>query len=329
VLLLGTCLFAIAWRARSRALRFAWLFVLVSPLPIAFVLPRGAAQYYIPLFGWALYGAALVIGAGDVLFRRWPALNTLPALRLRNAALVLAVALALIPFHQTAGFDGPVSVTVAGEENRSMVQQLHRLQPRLFPGARLLFLNDPIPADWENMSFMVRLSYRDNSLIVNRAKRMTQELTSEQLASYNHVFDYRGGHFIELTSPWMRRPVPAVTIENGRLQVFHQDWSPVTVDRPAKPGEELITKAIDLGETNPGVPPGQPFPRDPLADVVSPIQALVNNEEAQISVKIGWPAEVDLYRVDFRIPERTHAGMATLRLLANGITGVPVEIPVK
>ena len=47
--------------------------------------------------------------------------------------------------------------------------------------------------------------------------------------------------------------------------VFHSDFSPVTSDRPARPGETLIAYTKGLGPTRPGVNPGDPFPSDPLA----------------------------------------------------------------
>ena len=63
VLLLWAALAAIAWFTRSRVLGFAWLFLMLSPLPIAFISPRGAAQYYVCVFGWMLYAA---VSAGEV-----------------------------------------------------------------------------------------------------------------------------------------------------------------------------------------------------------------------------------------------------------------------
>ncbi len=61
VLVLWTALAIIAWVARSRVLGYAWLFLMLSPLPIAFILPRGAAQYYVCVFGWMLYAAVLLV----------------------------------------------------------------------------------------------------------------------------------------------------------------------------------------------------------------------------------------------------------------------------
>jgi hypothetical protein len=42
----------------------------------------------------------------------------------------------------------------------------------------------------------------------------------------------------------------------------------------------------------------------------------------------GWPGQIDLYRVDFRVPPGTVSGMATLQLRVLGITGPAGRSPV-
>ena len=69
---------AIALLARSRDLWFAWLLIVVGSAPIAFVLPRGVAAYYIPLVGYALFIAIVLVRTREFLFRA------------RSAALALA-----------------------------------------------------------------------------------------------------------------------------------------------------------------------------------------------------------------------------------------------
>jgi hypothetical protein len=53
----------------------------------------------------------------------------------------------------------------------------------------------------------------------------------------------------------------------------------------------------------------------------------VNGKSADVLNKIGWPGLVDTYRVDFRAPEDTGAGTATIQLSAAWIAGSPVTIP--
>src|SRR5438552_2346960 len=111
--------------------------------------------------------------------------------------------------------------------------------------------------------------------------------------------------------------------------IFHAHFSPVTASKPAKAGEVLIVRATGLGPTRPGVDFGQPFPSDALQQVNSPLVVLVNGQQAGVANAIGWPGLVDTYRVDFRVPDGTLAGMAAIQLSAAWITGTPVGIPVQ
>jgi len=117
--------------------------------------------------------------------------------------------------------------------------------------------------------------------------------------------------------------------EAGRPQVFHRDWELVTKENPAKPGEDVIARAVDLGATRPGVPAGKAFPQDPLVDVIAKIEVHVDGRPADAPNRIGWPGEIDTYRVDIHIPEQTAAGMAKLTFTVNGVTGKAAEIPVQ
>ena len=93
--------------------------------------------------------------------------------------------------------------------------------------------------------------------------------------------------------------------------------------------EVLVARATGLGPTRPGIDPGQPFPSDVGQEVNSPVEVSVNGRSAEVINKIGWPGLVDNYRVDFRVPDGTAAGMAGLQLTAAWITGPPVSIPIQ
>ena len=111
--------------------------------------------------------------------------------------------------------------------------------------------------------------------------------------------------------------------------VFHSDLSPVTAAKPARSGEVLIAQATGLGPTVPGVDPGQPFPTDAILQVNSPVAVTVNGRDAELVNGIGWPGLVDTYRVDFRVPEGTAAGTASVQLSAAWIAGTAVRIAVQ
>src|SRR5262249_60105943 len=56
--------FAYAFLRRDRTIQLMAFWVVITPLPLAFVTPRGGARLYIVLFGWAMIFAKL---AWDVI----------------------------------------------------------------------------------------------------------------------------------------------------------------------------------------------------------------------------------------------------------------------
>lgn len=122
---------------------------------------------------------------------------------------------------------------------------------------------------------------------------------------------------------------PEVVMTPAGPAVLHDDFSLVTADKPARVGEVLIVTATNLGPTRPGVDPGKPFPLDPLQEVNSPVDVTVNGHAADIINKAGWPGLENVYRVDFRVPEGTAPGLATVQLTAAWIAGPEVKIAVR
>jgi uncharacterized protein (TIGR03437 family) len=115
--------------------------------------------------------------------------------------------------------------------------------------------------------------------------------------------------------------------------VFHgEDFSPVTADKPARAGELLMVSVSGLGPVKPNLDPGKPFPPPAEAKVHavnSPVEVTVNGKAAQVVNALGWPGMNNVYRVDFRVPEGTAAGTATLGLSVAWINGPEVKIPVR
>jgi hypothetical protein len=200
VLLLWASLAAIAWAARSRVLGFAWLFLLLSPLPIAFIFPRESSQYYVCVFGWMLY-AAVVLAKLAWFLSRGVALPEWWLTRARGAVVFVIAMSVLYWAYKPLGYAGIYSVAQEAPENRSIATQFLAAAPTIRPGSRLLFLNDPVPRDQYKLLFIVRLACADPNLDVFRVKDMKQPPNDKEIASYDYVFDYRDGRFIELKTP--------------------------------------------------------------------------------------------------------------------------------
>lgn len=331
-----------ALAAKSRPLIFAWGFTAIAALPIAFVPPRNGSQYYLPFFGCALYAGCAISGIAAGL-RRTPqklrnvirillhAVRTLrrafqtPPYSLERAAaacLLLAVAWPLYTYYKKLGMRDVISMSEDSPVWMSIAAQMRALRPTLPPDARLLFLNDPMMPNLYDMEFLVRLTYRDRSLTVDRAKTMPQPPSPRQMQGYDAVFDYHAGTLTEV-------PQLAVAIHPAILQFFDADWKLIDPNHPAHPGEHIIAKAAGLGPTDPEVPPGAAFPHGPFAESILRLNLRVNGRHADVPQHLGSPGEVNVYRFDFRIPPQTEAGVAQVQLTVGGQAAPPAAIPVR
>jgi hypothetical protein len=135
-------LLLIAWFSHPRVLRFCWLFLMLAPLPVAFLSPRGAAQY-IPWFGWVLFGSVMLVRSVEYVTRGVTSESGALARGIR-IALLPALALVLFPHYKREGWENVYTVSMEAPLNRDIVEQLHALYPRFPPGSRLLFKDDPI-----------------------------------------------------------------------------------------------------------------------------------------------------------------------------------------
>src|SRR5437764_633563 len=123
--------------------------------------------------------------------------------------------------------------------------------------------------------------------------------------------------------------VPQIVTTASGPAVFHADFSPITTGKPAKAGEALILFASGLGPTRPGVDPGQPFTADPVQEVNSPVQVLVNGKAGDILYAGGYPGTIDRYQINFRVPDGPAGVTAAIQLTAGFISSAPVSIPVQ
>jgi uncharacterized protein (TIGR03437 family) len=126
----------------------------------------------------------------------------------------------------------------------------------------------------------------------------------------------------------MLRPEIEMTA-GGNAVVHSSDSNPVTPSQPARPGEILTLFASGLGPTRPGVDPESPFTTDPVQIVNSPVELTVNGKPAEVLYAGGYPGAVDRYQVNFKVPEGTAAGLATIQLTAAWVTGIGVRIAVQ
>jgi len=130
-------------------------------------------------------------------------------------------------------------------------------------------------------------------------------------------------HLIPLSVPQI------ITTGTGPAVSHSSDFSLITSSKPAGAGEVLSLFVTGLGPTVPAVDPGQPFPSSPAAIVNSPIEVKVNGNSAEVLGAVGFPGSLDGYQVNFRVPQNTAKGAATIQVSAAWIAGTAVRIAVQ
>jgi len=192
VQLMSVLLALAVWR-RSRPLLFAWCFPTVSLLPVAFIAHYSGFFLYLPMAGWSLYAAVLLVMVRKLLVSHFP--------RMRIASVValpVLVALFLAPHHRRESVKTLRIFESAQPPSRQIAQELMALRPSLPRGARVLFVNDPFSGKDEYfLYFLTRLLYRDLSITVDRAP-----LGQSQPAGHGHydaVFTFERLRLVDST----------------------------------------------------------------------------------------------------------------------------------
>ena len=189
--------FYLARRLNRPVLWFCWWFMAFTPLPIEFLEGRGGACLYVPLLGWAIFGAVVFREISNLLAR---ALVGDPALRRLGERSLCAILIAAGIYFWAAearrlkdSYVRP-SMAALGQGTWEVIQQLDRLRPAVRPHSCVVFLNDPFEG-WD-MAFIAQLWFRDRSLEF-RLDRKTP-LAADELARANYVFTFTGEKLVQL-----------------------------------------------------------------------------------------------------------------------------------
>jgi len=197
VLIVWAAVTYLAWRRNRPALRFCWFYILLTPLPIEFLPGRGGACLYIPLFGWAVFASIVfrdVVRAAAAFGAREPLLR--PLGRSRVSALLIATGLFLWARDNRRLEDSFVKPAIPqlGCETWEVMQQLQSLGPRVEPGSRVVFLDDPLGT--YDMAFLAELWFRDRSVSVSLNRR--EPLPPAEIAAADHVFTFEDRKLVQL-----------------------------------------------------------------------------------------------------------------------------------
>ena len=189
------------WR-RSRPLLFAWCFLLVSLLPVAFMAHYAAFFLYLPMAGWSLYAAMLLVVARRLLVSLLVGSGRLQAGRVQMASVValpLVLSLFLAPHHRQESAKTFRDFENFQPPSRRVAEELIALRPSLPRGARVLFMDHPFAHDEYFLLFLTRLLYRDMSIAVDEAPVGRGQPTGE--GHYDAAFTFQQGHLVVATGP--------------------------------------------------------------------------------------------------------------------------------
>ena len=183
-------------RRRDPRWLFLWVWVMVTPLPIAFLPGRGAGLLYLVAAGWAMLVAMLCRAVSwrlaRELFGGRPARMAAMGLALLGYAAAYAYQTRIIHRYQVYGY------LLTGKHTADMLVQFGKLSLQPKPGSRIVFLRDPFPDSFD-MTFIAALAWNDHSLRIFQQSQ--DHLTEDQIAGMDYILDYTGDEFVVRKAP--------------------------------------------------------------------------------------------------------------------------------
>jgi hypothetical protein len=178
------------WR-RDRMLELMAFWVVITPLPLAFVSPRRGACLTIILFGWAMILAKLVSDL-SLLMTRLPVLRKAPAFRVRAGVAVCVVILLGVGTERQNRRYG-LGWLRGGEKIAHVIEAFRALNLHPKPGSRILLTDNPFAASsgtgpWAPL-FIAGLLWNDHSLTVHQEG--LHALNAPQIAKMDYVLAVR------------------------------------------------------------------------------------------------------------------------------------------
>ena len=175
---------------------YAWIWVMVTPLPIAFLPDRGGALLYIACAGWGI-AIAMMFRSIAWLLARHLFLGRRGRFAVMTACLLycsVQYARATQSVHRYVVY-GYLTI---GKETAAAIQRLQELHLQPKPGSKIIFLHDPIP-DTFDTTFISSLVWRDHSLKI--WQQTESHLPEANVAGMDYIIDYADGSFVVLKQP--------------------------------------------------------------------------------------------------------------------------------
>jgi hypothetical protein len=183
-------------RPGNRRWMFLWIWVMVTPLPIAFLPGRGGALLYIVAAGWAI-AAAMMLRSLSWLLARHLFLGHVG----RLATMMLCLLVCGLEYEDATRRAHRYDVygyLLTGAATTQWIHDLQQLGIRPKHRSSVIFLHDPAPTTYD-MTFIAALVWEDRSLDLWQQEQA--HLTPERIARMDYIIDWAGDRFTLLKSP--------------------------------------------------------------------------------------------------------------------------------
>ncbi len=184
-------LFGIAAVLRRRNMWFGAAFAFLAYLPLNFVQPRQGFVLYIPLAGFSIYAADLLVALLDLLRLRVEYRKQIGAL----AFVGLLVALSLVNARSAEDFS---SIRHAQRMTWHVLEEFKRIHPHAKPGSRLLLVDSPIDNSWD-LYFIANLYFNDKSVKMawTRPQKGDPIIYGDAHENFDHELRYQGEQLVQ------------------------------------------------------------------------------------------------------------------------------------
>jgi hypothetical protein len=190
----------LAWRRNRPLMRFCWIWVLVTPLPIEFIVGRDQACLYVCQAGWAIMAGILFADLVQYLAPRLVEIDaqcrSLGLARTRTliaAAGMLIYALGSWQFKESVIKPG---MPALGALTTDVLAEMRAKNPSVRSGATVVFLKNPWHNEGFDMAFMAELWFHDRNtrVLLNEASPMP----ADEIAKADAVFTWEEGKLIRV-----------------------------------------------------------------------------------------------------------------------------------
>lgn len=187
-----------AWRRDRPILRFCWVWALITSVPVEFISGRGEANIYVTLAGWAILAGTLFVDwaasaarvlSGENLFR------SVGEAGLR--ATVVAVGMIVLAWEMWSFKERRVVpvIPLISPLTEEVLAQFRALNPRVKPGATVVFLEDPWTEGFD-MYFIARLWFHDRNTTVFLAQK--RQMSPDEIARADALYTWREHKLVQI-----------------------------------------------------------------------------------------------------------------------------------